>query len=99
MWLLHPTWYRKHSTFVHRLPVVSGRKATRVSLHVCEALKSERLKFETRTTAMYRPSLDEQQALSNYVARMEALVKDEVTYWRAQLQKAASPRETVEREE
>ncbi|GIK39101.1 MAG: hypothetical protein BroJett011_29340 [Chloroflexota bacterium] len=48
---------------------------------------------------MYRPSLDEQQALSNYVARMEALVKDEVTYWRAQLQKAASPRETVEREE
>lgn len=58
--------------------------------YVCEALKSERLKFETRTTAEYGPDLDKHQALDNFVVGREALVMDEVTDWRTQVQKAAS---------
>ena len=57
--------------------------------YVCEALKSERLKFETRTTADYDMKLDEHEALGNFVTRMEALVMSEVTDWRGQMQKAA----------
>jgi hypothetical protein len=57
--------------------------------YVCEALKSEKLKFETRTTADYDTKLDEHEALGNFVTRMEALVMSEVTDWRGQMQKAA----------
>jgi hypothetical protein len=66
---------------------------------VGEALKSERLKFQTRATAEYGPDLDEHQALSNFVSRMEALVMDEVTDWRGQMQKAAGPHHPAEQEE
>ena len=57
--------------------------------YVCEALKSEKLKFETRTTADYDTKLDEHKALGHFVTRMEALVMSEVTDWRGQMQKAA----------
>ena len=66
--------------------------------YVGEALKSERLKFETRTTVEYGPHLDEHQALSNFVVYMEALVMDEVTDWRAQMHKAAGPHRPAEQE-
>ena len=57
--------------------------------YVCEALKSERLKFETRTTADYDKGLDDHVALSNFVARMERIVMREVSDWRAEMQKTA----------
>lgn len=55
--------------------------------YVCEALKSEKLKFETRTIADYDKGLDDHVALSNFVARMERLVMREVSDWRAEMQK------------
>lgn len=57
--------------------------------YVCEALKSERLKFETRTTADYDKALDDHVALSNFVARMERIVLREVSDWRAEMQETA----------
>jgi hypothetical protein len=53
-----------------------------------EALKGEKIKFETRTTRDYDVSLDDHQALSHFVARMEALVMSEVTDWRGLMQEA-----------
>lgn len=53
-----------------------------------EALKGEKIKFETRTTKDYDVSLDDHQALSYFVARMEALVMSEVTDWRGLMQEA-----------
>jgi hypothetical protein len=46
-----------------------------------EMLKSEKVKFETRTTADY--SGNEEDALSNFVTRIEALISAEVGDWRA----------------
>ena len=53
-----------------------------------EALKSELLKFKTQTTKDYRASLEEQRALENFVARVEFLLLNEVSDWRAQMQES-----------
>ncbi len=55
-----------------------------------EALKSEKIKFETRTTRRYGAKLDDYEALENFVTRIEALIMDEVTDWRSQILEGAS---------
>ena len=57
--------------------------------YTAEALKSERLKFETRTTPSYATSLADERALENFVARIEEISLREVAEWRSQL---AEPR-------
>ena len=49
---------------------------------VLEALKSEKFKFETRSTQDYGVNVDEQAALERLVGRMEELLINEVTDWR-----------------
>jgi hypothetical protein len=56
-----------------------------------EALKSELFKFQTRTTVDYARDVDDQQALENFVYRIEQLRENEVTDWRAQFQRASQP--------
>ena len=50
--------------------------------HTSEALKRELLKFKTRTSEEYRADLDDQQALANFVARVESLTMSELSEWR-----------------
>ena len=50
-----------------------------------EQLKSELVKFETRTTDDYLAKLDESEALENFVTRMESLKMREVNGWRVQI--------------
>ncbi len=60
--------------------------------YVCEALKSERVRFETRTTKAYTATLDDQQALNNFVTNMENIVLSEITDWRSETQKSVESR-------
>lgn len=55
------------------------------SKNAAESLKSELLAFETRTTEWYRASAGEDQALDNFVVRIEHLHKGEVSGWAARL--------------
>jgi hypothetical protein len=54
-----------------------------------EALKSERVKYATRTTSLYRTELSDDQALDNFVARIEDITMTEVTEWRGEFARAA----------
>jgi hypothetical protein len=54
-----------------------------------EALKSERVKYATRTTSRYRHELSEEQALDSFVARIEDIAMTEVTEWRGEFARAA----------
>ncbi len=49
---------------------------------VREALKSEQVKFETRTTKEYGVGVDDAQALDHFVTNMEALAIAEIGQWR-----------------
>lgn len=51
-----------------------------------ELLKSERAKFQTRTTPPYATTVADEVALSNFVDRVEAIVLSEATQWKAGLQ-------------
>lgn len=51
-----------------------------------EALKSERAKFETRTTKEYGTDLTDQKALDNFVNCVESLVIKERDRWRIIMQ-------------
>jgi hypothetical protein len=50
-----------------------------------ESLRSEQIKYETRTTADYALSLPATTALDNFVFRMESLAASEIAEWRNQL--------------
>lgn len=50
--------------------------------YTAEALKSEKFKFETRTTKDYQADVDEYKALNKFVARVEDMIMSEVTDWR-----------------
>ncbi len=50
--------------------------------YTSEALKSEKIKYLTRTTPRYNKSLDNHKALSNFVASIEKLAREEVSGWR-----------------
>jgi uncharacterized protein DUF4231 len=48
-----------------------------------EALKSEKAKYETRTSSNYAVTLSDQQALENFVLKIEFITSNEVSQWRA----------------
>jgi len=50
--------------------------------YTLEMLKSEKFKFETRSTKDYGVNVDNQKALEKFVSRMEELIINEVTDWR-----------------
>ena len=56
--------------------------------YTAEVLKSEMLKFETRTSEAYRIDLNEEETLDNFVYRIEAALMEEVSDWRAQQSRA-----------
>jgi hypothetical protein len=61
--------------------------------YTTEALKSEKIKYQTRTTRTYGPPLTEQQALSNFVRRTETITLQETIDWKSRV------KETIELEE
>lgn len=48
-----------------------------------EALKSEKFKFETRTTEDYGRTLDDYEVLNNFVKKIDVIKKSEMSEWRA----------------
>jgi len=52
-----------------------------------ETLKSELVYFQTRSTKWYDRKLDDNEALDNFVTRVESLVLNETAEWRADLTK------------
>ncbi len=52
-----------------------------------EALKSELIRFETRTSPAYRPEVTDDVAIDNFVQAVEALVLSETSGWHTQLLK------------
>jgi len=50
--------------------------------YTLEMLKSEKFKFETRSTTEYGVEVDDQIVLERFVSRMEELIINEVTDWR-----------------
>jgi hypothetical protein len=56
-----------------------------------EALKSERVKFATRTTSLYGRDRTDEEALDSFVARIEDIAMSEVAEWRGEFTRAAEP--------
>ena len=50
-----------------------------------ETLKSELVYFQTRSTKWYDRKLHDDEAIDNFVSRMESLVLNETAEWRADL--------------
>jgi hypothetical protein len=53
--------------------------------YAAEALKSERLRYDTRTPPDYGPELADEEALAAFVGRIEAISMAEVSEWRSEL--------------
>jgi hypothetical protein len=60
--------------------------------YTAEALKSERVLFETRTPPRYGPELTDDEALSAFVVRVEEISMTEVSEWRADLARPTTSR-------
>lgn len=58
--------------------------------YTAEALKSERVLFDTRTPPRYGLDLTDDDALAAFVARIEEITMTEVAEWRADLTRATS---------
>jgi hypothetical protein len=58
-----------------------------------EALKSELVKFQTRTGEAYGASLDEETVLNNFVVRIEGLASGELAAWGARQSQGDSPQD------
>jgi hypothetical protein len=56
---------------------------TRVA-HVTQMLKSEKVKFLTRSSPRYKPELSDQEIVNNLVTRIESICLKEVSDWRTQ---------------
>jgi hypothetical protein len=56
--------------------------------YAAEALKSERVRYDTRTPPDYGPGLSEEEALAAFVHRIEAISMAEVSEWRSELTRA-----------
>jgi uncharacterized protein involved in tolerance to divalent cations len=54
--------------------------------YTAEVLKSEKFKFETRSSEEYAANLDDEIALRNFVARIEGIAGNELSEWRSLLQ-------------
>jgi hypothetical protein len=63
--------------------------------YIREALKSELIKFKTRT-AEYGTDLTDEQALDKFVTRIEQLAMSEVTEWRTQRREDADKQKNKE---
>jgi hypothetical protein len=61
-----------------------------------EALQSELFKFKTRTSEYYSPKLEQQEALDNFVQRVDRINQEELGNWRdSQLRDSPSkPKDT-----
>jgi len=55
-----------------------------------EALKSERVKYATRTTALYGRDRSDDEALESFVARIEDISMTEVAEWRGEFARASA---------
>ena len=58
--------------------------------YAAEALKSERVRYDTRTPPDYGPELTEEAALAAFVRRIEEVSMTEVSEWRSELSRPAS---------
>ena len=58
--------------------------------YAAEALKSERVQYDTRTPPSYGPELEQDEALSRFVRRIEEISMTEVSEWRSDLSRPAS---------
>jgi hypothetical protein len=56
--------------------------------YAAEALKSERVRYDTRTPPDYGPDLTDEEALAAFVRRIEAISMAEVSEWRSELTRA-----------
>lgn len=68
--------------------------------YAAERLKSEKLKYEIRTSPEYSGKIDQTKELEAFIERIESIVLAELSEWRERLLKedtAASMRETIER--
>ena len=57
--------------------------------YAAEALKSERVRYDTRTPPDYGPELDDGAALAAFVRRIEEISMTEVSEWRSELARPA----------
>jgi hypothetical protein len=62
--------------------VFKWRENWALRAHTAEALKRELMKYRTRTSQKYNHTIDEQQALDNFVDTIDTLTMNEVTEWR-----------------
>ncbi len=58
--------------------------------YAAEALKSERVRYDTRTPPDYGPERGEDAALAAFVRRIEEISMTEVSEWRSELARPAS---------
>jgi len=58
--------------------------------YTAEALKSERVLYETRTPPRYGPGVTDDEALAAFVSRVEEISMAEVSDWRTDLTHTAS---------
>jgi len=79
------------AVFTAILGIFQWRETYTRFAYTAEALKSELVKYQTRTTAAYNPGVGGQQALDNFVAQVELLLMNEVTGWQALMQRAKPP--------
>lgn len=63
--------------------------------YTAELLKSEKVKYCTRTTRNYHAGLSEQEALDNFVRRIEAIAIQETATWRSQSIEALDLNDTL----
>lgn len=59
-----------------------------------EALKSERIKYLTRTTHAYSSKLDESRAIENFVMQIEKLAMNEASEWRSLMHESSQLNDT-----
>jgi len=57
--------------------------------YTAEALKSERVLYDTRTPPRYGPNLTEDEALAEFVGRIEDISMTEVSEWRSEFSRAS----------
>ena len=58
--------------------------------YTSQALKSEKIRFETRSSKSYKSRLQEATALDRFVTRVDNIAMGEVNEWRALMQEVAA---------
>jgi len=57
--------------------------------YTSQALKSEKIRFETRTSKGYRSQLKDETALDHFVTRVDKITMGEVGEWRTLMQEVS----------